>query len=76
MNDQDDEKKIIDEDKSQSESENQSKVDENNQPEGVDNQKNDPILESNQTTIKKPPNNKHPSLQVKKKMKIMDPRMR
>ena len=48
MNDQDDEKKIIDEDKSQSESENQSKVDENNQPEGVDNQKNDPILESNQ----------------------------
>ena len=48
MNDQDDEKKIIDEDKSQSESENQSKVDENNQPEGVDNQKNDPIPESNQ----------------------------
>ncbi len=48
MNDQDDEKKIIDEDKSQSESETQSKVDENNQPEGVDNQKNDPILESNQ----------------------------
>ncbi len=39
MNDPDDEKKIIDEDKSQSESENQSKVDENNQPEGVDNQK-------------------------------------
>ena len=48
MNDQDDEKKIIDEDKSQSESENQSKVDENNQPEGVDNQKNDSIPESNQ----------------------------
>ena len=48
MNDQDDEKKIIDEDKSQSESENQSKVDENNQPEGVDNQKNDPIPDSNQ----------------------------
>ena len=48
MNDQDDEKKIIDEDKSQSQSENQSKVDENNQPEGVDNQKNDPISDSNQ----------------------------
>ncbi len=48
MNDPDDEKKIIDEDKSQSESENQSKVDENNQPEGVDNQKNDSIPESNQ----------------------------
>ena len=48
MNDQDDEKKIIDEDKSQSESENQSKVDENNQPEGVDNQKNDPIPDTNQ----------------------------
>ena len=48
MNDQDDEKKIIDEDKSQSESENQSKVDENNQPEGVDNKKNDPIPDSNQ----------------------------
>ena len=48
MNDQDDEKKIIDEDKSQSESENQSKVDENNQPEGVDNQKNDPVSDSNQ----------------------------
>ncbi len=48
MNDQDDEKKIINEDKSQSESENQSKVDENNQPEGVDNQKNDPIPDSNQ----------------------------
>ena len=48
MNDPDDEKKIIDEDKSQSESENQSKVDENNQPEGVDNQKNDPIPDSNQ----------------------------
>ena len=48
MNDQDDEKKIINEDKSQSESENQSKVDENNQPEGVDNQKNDPIPDTNQ----------------------------
>ncbi len=48
MNDQDDEKKIIDEERSQSESENQSKVDENNQPEGVDNQKNDPIPGSNQ----------------------------
>ena len=48
MNDQDDEKKIIDEDKSQSESENQSKVDENNQPEDVDNQKNDPIPDTNQ----------------------------
>ena len=48
MNDQDDEKKIIDEDKSQSQSENQSKVDENNQPEGVDNQKNDPIPDTNQ----------------------------
>ena len=48
MNDQDDEKKIIEEERSQSESENQSKVDENNQPEGVDNQKNDPIPDSNQ----------------------------
>ena len=48
MNDQDDEKKIIDEERSQPETENQSKVDENNQPEGVDNQKNDPIPESNQ----------------------------
>ena len=48
MNDQDDEKKIINEDKSQSESENQSIVDENNQPEGVDNQKNDPIPDTNQ----------------------------
>ena len=48
MNDQDDEKKIIDEERSQSESENQSKVDENNQPEGVDNQKNDPIPDTNQ----------------------------
>ncbi len=48
MNDQDDEKKIIEEERSQSESENQSKVDENNQPEGVDNQKNDPIPGSNQ----------------------------
>ncbi len=72
MNDQDDEKKIIDEDKSQSESENQSKVDENNQPEGVDNQKNDPILESNQNNKE----NNDQTLQVKKKMKIMDPRMR
>ena len=48
MNDQDDEKKIIEEGKSQSESENQSKVDENNQPEGVDNQKNDLIPDPNQ----------------------------
>ena len=48
MNDQDDEKKIIEEERSQSENENQSKVDENNQPEGVDNQKNDPIPDSNQ----------------------------
>ena len=48
MNDQDDEKKIIEEERSQSETENQSKVDENNQPEGVDNQKNDPIPDSNQ----------------------------
>ena len=48
MNDQDDEKKIIEEERSQPETENQSKVDENNQPEGVDNQKNDPIPESNQ----------------------------
>ncbi len=48
MNDQDDEKKIIEEERSQSETENQSKVDENNQPEGVDNQKNDPVSESNQ----------------------------
>ena len=48
MNDQDDEKKIIEEERSQSETENQSKVDKNNQPEGVDNQKNDPIPESNQ----------------------------
>ena len=43
-----DEKKIIEEERSQSETENQSKVDENNQPEGVDNQKNDPIPDSNQ----------------------------
>ena len=48
MNDQDDEKKIIEEERSQSETENQSKVDENNQPEGVDNQKNDPIPDTNQ----------------------------
>ncbi len=48
MNDQDDEKKIIEEERSQSENENQSKVDENNQPEGVDNKKNDPIPDSNQ----------------------------
>ena len=48
MSDQDDEKKIIDEEKSQSESENQSKVDINNQPEGVDNQKNDPTPDLNQ----------------------------
>ena len=48
MNDQDDEKKIIEEERSQSETENQSKVDENNQPEGVDNQKNDPVSDSNQ----------------------------
>ena len=48
MNDQDDEKKIIEEERSQSETENQSKVDKNNQPEGVDNQKNDPIPDSNQ----------------------------
>ena len=48
MNDQDDEKKIIEEERSQPETENQSKVDENNQPEGVDNQKNDPIPDSNQ----------------------------
>ena len=48
MSDQDEEKKIIEEGKSQSDSENQSKVDENNQPEGVDNQKNDPIPDSNQ----------------------------
>ena len=49
MNDQDDEKKIIEEERSQSETENQSKVDKNNQPEGVDNQKNDPIPDSNQS---------------------------
>ena len=48
MNDQDDEKKIIEEERSQPETENQSKVDENNQPEGVDNQKNDPIPDTNQ----------------------------
>ena len=48
MNDQDDEKKIIEEERSQSETENQSKVDENNQPEGVDNQKNDLTPDSNQ----------------------------
>ncbi len=48
MNDQDDEKKIIEEERSQSETENQSKVDENNQPEGVDHQKNDPVSDSNQ----------------------------
>ncbi len=48
MNDQDDEKKIIEEERSQSETENQSKVDENNQPEGVDNQKNDSIPDTNQ----------------------------
>ena len=48
MSDQDEEKKIIEEGKSQSDSENQSIVDENNQPEGVDNQKNDPIPDSNQ----------------------------
>ena len=48
MNDQDDEKKLLKKEKSQSETENQSKVDENNQPEGVDNQKNDPIPDTNQ----------------------------
>ena len=48
MSDQDEEKKIIEEGKSQSDSENQSIVDENNQPEGVDNQKNDPIPDTNQ----------------------------
>ncbi len=48
MSDQDDEKKIIEEEKIQSESKNQSKVDENNQPEGADNQKNDPIPDLNQ----------------------------
>ena len=48
MNDQDDEKKIIEEERSQPETENQSKVDENNQPEGVDNQKNDLIPDTNQ----------------------------
>ena len=48
MSDQDDEKKIIEEEKSQSESENQSKVDINNQPEGVDDQKNDPNPDLNQ----------------------------
>ena len=48
MNDQDDEKKIIEEERAQSETENQSRVDENNQPEGVDNQKNDPIPDTNQ----------------------------
>ena len=48
MSDQDDEKKIIEEEKSQSESENQSKVDINNQPEGVDDQKNDPTPDLNQ----------------------------
>ena len=48
MSDQDDEKKIIEEEKSQSESENQSKVDVNNQPEGVDDQKNDPTPDLNQ----------------------------
>ena len=48
MSDQDDEKKIIEEEKSQSETENQSKVDINNQPEGVDDQKNDPTPDLNQ----------------------------
>ena len=36
MNDQDDEKKIIEEERSQSETENQSKDEEDNQPEWVD----------------------------------------
>ena len=41
MSDQDEDKKILDNDPNQSGSENQSEVDENNQPESVDNQNND-----------------------------------
>ena len=46
MSDQDDDKKNINEDTTDNESVNQPSVDKNNQPEGVDNQKNDPIPDS------------------------------
>ena len=50
MSDQDDEKKILNEDTTVSESENQPSVDQKDQPESVEGQNNDPNSNSNENT--------------------------